>query len=227
MRKYIIETEVSEKYPAFNFYGVEISEVEVTKPLQFVTAQKKKIQTEFRSKYTESNISETSPIMAMRNLFELMGIDPNTEPTAVENLTRLLYKGGIPNINSVVDSCNIASIGTLMPIGVFNADSISGELVLRFSQEGEEYEPIGMPIQKLKSNILVLADEKGVIARPMYKDSTRTMIRLETKNLVVFTAQYPPITEENVKEALTLAVQIVTTSSKGTASTIFKLSPRE
>jgi len=57
---------------------------------------------------------------------------------------RVLLKGGLPSINSVVDSCNLASLQTLMPIGIFDADKTIGGFILDLSDAGEEYEPIGM-----------------------------------------------------------------------------------
>ncbi len=222
MRNFIISDEVKISYPEFSFWGVQTSQIEVTKPLQFVTAKKKQISSNFRTKYNVESISSVIQVKAVRDFFIKMGVNPDIEPTAVENLTRLIFKGGLPNINSVVDSCNLASIGTLMPIGAFDADQIHGDLLLRFSTEGEKYIPIGMEELTLKDGIIVLADDDGVIARPIYKDSIRTMITLETKSVYIFTAQYPPISDEDVIAALKLASEIVVASSKGIVGEVFK-----
>lgn len=222
MTKFVLGEDIKLKFPNFSFWGLPIENVEVTKPLQFVTSKKKKILSEFRTKYTSENIKSVPQVQAVRDLFEKIEVNPDEEPTAVENLTKLIYKGGLPNINSVVDSCNIASIGTLMPIGAFDSDQIIGDLQLRLSLNGEKYIPIGMEEITLKEGILVLADDKGVIARPIYKDSQRTMITLETKNVYIFTAQYPPITDTDVESAFNLAMEIVTTSCKGSAGQILE-----
>ena len=86
---------------------------------------------------------------------------------------------------------------------------------VKFTKEGEEYLPIGKEKEVLSEGILVMADNEGIISRPLYKDSQKTMITEETKNIYVFTAKYPPITEEHVKESLDIAKEIVTTSSCG------------
>jgi DNA/RNA-binding domain of Phe-tRNA-synthetase-like protein len=221
MSKFIIDDDVKTKLPNLSFWGIPITDVEVTKPLQFVKSKKKKVLSEFRNKYTLENIKSVPQVEAVRELFKMIGVDPDSEPTAVENLTVLVYKGGLPNINSVVDSCNIASLGTLMPIGAFDMDSIQGDLQLRLSSSGEKYSPIGMDDITLEDGILVLADDKGIIARPIYKDSKRTMITNQTKNVYIFTAQYPPITDNDVEFALNLAKDFVTTSSKGLAGEMF------
>jgi DNA/RNA-binding domain of Phe-tRNA-synthetase-like protein len=156
----------------------------------------------------------------MRDLFVAMGDDPEKNLTAVENLASLLLRGGLPSINSVVDSCNLASLQTLMPIGVFDSDKVMGTLVLDLSEPGEEYEPIGMEKEMLAEGLLILRDDEGVISRPMYKDSKKTMITEGTKSVYILTAQYLPILEVEAKKALEVAVDLVTTSSLGSAGAI-------
>ena len=151
-----------------------------------------------------------------------MGDDPDENMTAVENLGSLLLKGGLPSINSLVDSCNLASLQTLMPIGIFDADKTIGELMLDVSDAGEEYEPIGIDKEVLAEGLLVLRDNEGVISRPMYKDSKKTMITEETKTVYIITVQYFPISDDEPKRALEIAVDLVTTSSQGGAGDILR-----
>lgn len=128
---------------------------------------------------------------------------------------QICYTGGVPSINSIVDSCNLASLACQMPVGVFDIDQIEGNLILRLSKEGDTYEPIGRDEESLSDSVVVLADDKGIIARPMYKDSKRTMISHSTKNILIITVKYPSITDQDIKEVLDLATEIVIKSSQG------------
>ena len=144
MALFQVTKNVQKKYPQLNFYGVQVEELQTTKKLLYVKARKKRIQREFREMYNLENLKDVPQVKAIRDLFAAMKIDPGRNLTAVENLASLLLRGGLPSINSVVDSCNLASLQTLMPIGAFDADQVVGAVVLDLSFEGEDYDPIGM-----------------------------------------------------------------------------------
>lgn len=217
-----VKKRVRERYPQLNFYGVKVEDLQVTKKLLYVKARKKRIQKDFREKYDLDKLKKAPQVKAIRDLFVAMGDDPEENMTAVENLGALLLKGGLPSINSVVDSCNLASLQTLMPIGIYDADRIIKELVLDLSDAGEEYEPIGIEKEVLASGLLILRDHERVISRPMYKDSKKTMITEKTKNAYIITVQYFPISDDESKKALEIAADLVTTSSQGRAGEILK-----
>ena len=215
---------VCETYPQLNFYGVKVENLQVTEKLLYVKARKKKIQKDFREMYTLDNLKAASQVKAIRDLFVAMGSDPEKNLNAVENLAALLLKGGLPSINSVVDSCNLASLQTLMQIGVFDADKAIGAIVLDLSEAGEEYDAIGMEKEVLAEGLVILRDDEGVISRPMFKDSKKTMITEETKNVAIITVQYSPISDEEAAKALEVAIDLVTTSSQGRSGAIRKFS---
>lgn len=222
MALFRVTKRVREKYSQLNFYGVKVEDLQATKKLLYVNARKKRIQRDFREMYNLENLKEAPQVKAIRDLFIVMGDDPEVNMTAVENLGSLLLKGGLPSINSLVDSCNLASLQTLMPIGIFDADKTIRELMLDLSDAGEEYEPIGIDKEVLAEGLLVLRDDEGVISRPMYKDSKKTMITEETKNAYIITVQYFPISDDEPKRALEIAIDFVTTSSQGSAGDILK-----
>lgn len=222
MALFRVTKRVRGKYPQLNFYGVKVEDLQATKKLLYVKARKKQIQRDFREMYNLENLKEAPQVKAIRDLFVVMGDDPEENMTAVENLGSLLLKGGLPSINSLVDSCNLASLQTLMPIGIFDADKTIRELMLDLSDAGEEYEPIGIDKEVLAEGLLVLRDDEEIISRPMYKDSKKTMITEETKNAYIITVQYFPISDDEPKRALEIAVDLVTTSSQGSAGEILK-----
>ncbi|MBW2408775.1 MAG: hypothetical protein JRF72_03180 [Deltaproteobacteria bacterium] len=224
MARFKATTQVHEKHPGLNFYGVKVENLQVTDKLMYVKARKKKIQKDFREMYTLDNLKAAAPVKAIRDLFTAMGSDPEKNLNAVENLAALLLRGGLPSINSVVDACNLASLQTLMQIGVFDADKAIGSIVLDLSEAGEEYEAIGMEKEVLSQGLVVLRDDDSVISRPMFKDSKKTMITGETQNVYIITVQYAPISDEKAITALETAVDLVTTSSQGSAGAVQKFS---
>ena len=188
---------VREAFPGLNFYGVKIENLEITEKLLYVKARKKKIQKDFRESYTIDNLKEAYQVKAIRDLFVAMGENPDECLNAVENLAALLLRGGLPSINSAVDSCNLASLQTLMQIDVFDAGKVTGTVVLDLSEAGEAYEAIGMEKEVLTEGLVILRDDEGVISRPMFKDSKKTMITDSTQDVYIITVQYPPIKDED------------------------------
>lgn len=211
---------VREAFPGLNFYGVKIENLEITEKLLYVKARKKKIQKDFRESYTTENLKEAYQVKAIRDLFVAMGANPDECLNAVENLAALLLRRGLPSINSAVDSCNLASLQTLMQIGVFDAGKVTGTIVLDLSEAGEAYEAIGMEKEVLTEGLVILRDDESVISRPMFKDSKKTMITGSTQDIYIITVQYPPIKDEDAKKALEVALDLVTTSSHGCAGPI-------
>jgi DNA/RNA-binding domain of Phe-tRNA-synthetase-like protein len=70
----------------------------------------------------------------------------------------------------------------------------------------------------------VKVEELKVTKKLLYKDSQKTMVTEATKNVYILTVQYFPILEEDAKTALEAAVDLVTTSSQGSAEAIRKSS---
>lgn len=226
MARFKATKKVHAKYPGLNFYGVKVENLQVTTKLLYVKARKKKIQKDFRERYTLDSIKTAHQVKGIRDLFVAMGSDPEKNLNAVENLAALLFRGGLPSINSVVDSCNLASLQTLMQIGVFDADKIVGAVVLDLSEAGEAYEAIGMEKEVLTEGLVILRDDDGVISRPMFKDSKKTMITEDTKNVYIITVQHPPISDHDATRALEVAIDLVTTSSQGNAGAVQKFSEK-
>ena len=88
-------------------------------------------------------------------------------------------------INNVVDAGNLASIETLIPIGLYDLDKIVGQPVLRFARRDEEFIDITGRIRKIEPNTIVLADDVGLIHIFPHRDSVRTMIEWNTRRVLI------------------------------------------
>ena len=101
MALFQVTKRVREKYPALNFYGVKVEDLQATKKLMYVKARKKKIQKDFREMYDFETLKGVHQVKAIRDLFFAMGDDPEENLTAVENLASLVLTWGYctPNVN--------------------------------------------------------------------------------------------------------------------------------
>ncbi len=152
---------------------------------------------------------------AYRDFYWRIGIDPTKRRPSGEALVRRALKGGIPSINNVVDAGNIASMETLIPIGLYDIDRIKGDLKLRFASDNEQFLPIGGKEERLKENQIVLADDEKVLHVFPYRDSRETMITEKTRNVLVVACGVPNVEDVLVMEACRKAVGYIRTLAGG------------
>ena len=126
-------------------------------------------------------------IAAVRTMYKRVGIDPTKRRPSSEALLRRVRKGEpLPRINSMVDVCNWCSLECQLPYGLYDADRIEGDVVLRLGVEGESYAGIRKDDVHVGGRI-TLADRIGPFGNPT-SDSARTMVTTATRRglVVVF-----------------------------------------
>ncbi len=154
-----------------------------------------------------SRLKDDEVIRAYRAFFWKYKIDPTKTRPAGEALARRILRGGsIPLINPVVDSGNLASSITFVPIGLYDADKIPGDMVLRLSRGGEVFTPIGGGEKKLEKGIPILVSNTLVMHVYPHRDSVATMVTENTNRVLAIGAGVKGVPEERVLEALKLIV---------------------
>ena len=137
---------------------------------------------------------EIEGLAPARRLYRAFGIDPtSTRPSSEALLRRILQGKPFPSVNSAVEVCNLCSTSFLLPIGLYDAAKISGDVILRSGEPGESYPGI----RKDSVNVAgrpVLVDDLGPFGNPT-SDSLRTCVTEGTASLlmVIFApADYAP-----------------------------------
>ncbi|MEO9365640.1 MULTISPECIES: B3/4 domain-containing protein [Candidatus Nitrosocaldus] len=124
-------------------------------------------------------------VRALRDFYWRLGIDPTKVRPSSEALARRFLMGKMPRINNVVDAGNIASIETLVPIGIYDLAMVKGRLVLRRAISNEEFIDITGKASRLTGKEIVLADEQGVIHVFPHRDALRTSVKDYTSRILV------------------------------------------
>lgn len=127
-----------------------------------------------------------------RDLYRSFGMDPSRHRPSSEALLRRVLKGKqLYRINNVVDTCNLASLQFVLPIGMYDLAQVRGDVTLRTGREGEEYPGIRKGPVHLAGR-LGLFDAAGPFGSPT-SDSARTCTRETTTAIlavVMATAAY-------------------------------------
>lgn len=159
---------------------------------------------EVRRTLTFENLKDHPTIRAFRDFYWRLGIDPTkVRPSAEALLRRALRYGSIPLINNVVDLGNVVSMKTMIPIGIYDLDRASLPLTLRRAHEGETFYPIGGRPERLSCKEIVLVDSNNVVIHVFpHRDSVYTMVREDTKNILIVACGVNGVEESKVQEAV-------------------------
>ncbi len=128
-----------------------------------------------------------------RDLYKSFGMEPTRHRPSSEALLRRLLQGkGLYRLGNLVDTCNLASLTFLLPIGMYDLDKVRGDVVLRTGGPGEEYPGIRKGPVHLEGR-LGLFDDAGPFGSPT-SDSARTATDPGTRTVlavVMATGAYP------------------------------------
>jgi DNA/RNA-binding domain of Phe-tRNA-synthetase-like protein len=125
---------------------------------------------------------EIEGLAPARRLYRAFGIDPtSTRPSSEALLRRILQGKPFPSVNSAVEVCNLCSTSFLLPIGLYDAAKIRGDVSLRSGEPGESYPGIRKDAVNVAGRP-VLVDEEGPFGNPT-SDSLRTCVTEGTASL--------------------------------------------
>lgn len=117
--------------------------------------------------------SEIPGLEEGRRLYRSFGMDPSRHRPSSEALLRRILKGQqLYRISNLVDTCNLASLSFLLPIGMYDLPKIQGDVTLRTGSAGEQYPGIRKGPVNLAGR-LGLFDAEGPFGSPT-SDSART-----------------------------------------------------
>ncbi len=162
-----------------------------------------------RGRYSLEGLRVDPVVRAYRDFFWSIGVDPTKTRPSSEALVRRALRGRWPRVNPVVDAGNIASARTMVPIGVYDVERAVLPLRITASHGGEVFHPIGGGELVLREGLPVMVDSSGrVMHLYPHRDSVDTMVRPETRCVLVLAAGLVNVpwerTLEAVKETLRL-----------------------
>jgi len=204
-----------------------VREVKVKPTNAQADALRQAVIEEVRGRHELESLKDNPTVRAYRDLFWSLGIDPTkTRPSGEALLRRVLHGREIPKISTVVDSYNLASLKTIIPLSGFDLDTLHLPLRVRLSRQNEEFYGIGMkaPI-KLEKRMLVLADRERIVCIYPYRDAEATKITEKTRNVVIVGYGAPKVQKEELTRAVKTALSFILQTSGGKAETIRVFKP--
>ena len=207
----VIDQEIREKFPDLNAKTTIVDGVQIIREKSELEEFKQVVFAEIRGKYDLESLKNEVKMRKYRDFFWSVDIDPTKiRPASEALIRRILQEKPIPKINTAVDSYNLASIRSGVPLAAFDMDTINGKLHMRFSKEGELFLGIGMEKPKsLKGGEIVVSDDNKLVAIYPYRDSDDTKITLKTKKVLLMSCGVPGISDSELDQALEYAVEYI------------------
>ena len=128
-------------------------------------------------------VLESPQIEMTRRAFKVLGKDPARYRGSAEALLRRVVAGkSLPRINAVVDIINLVSVESRLPVGLYDAAHVRGDVVFRAGLAGETYKGIGKYDLNLEG-LPLFADDQGPHGSAT-SDSERTMVTSKTEGIL-------------------------------------------
>ncbi len=203
-----IHPEVIEKFPGIKTGYLILENISVEKSNSEIDQLKKLVSKTVKSRYaTKADIKSSNKLEGYRKIYRESGVDPRSRLNSSEAIIKRIVDGkGLYNINNIVDLYNVTSAEFELAMAAYDLDKITGDIVLRFGTSQDSITKIGeeQPTQ-VEEGELVYADDQGVICLDFnYRDSDRTKITVQARNIIVFVDGHAVISNTEIEDALSI-----------------------
>lgn len=183
MKKILIDPAYNEKLPSFKL-GIIKANVTCAPSTEALIAEMNALFERVAKQSKVEDISKYPEIVAGRAAYRAFGKDPTKYRLSAEKLLRRIIKGeGLDPINNIVDLSNMLSLSFKCPVGTFDFDKLSGEIILRAGLNGESYLSLGNQSLNIEG-LPVFADDGGPFGSTT-SDSARTAVDQDTKTILL------------------------------------------
>lgn len=205
-----INPRIKYRFPDLNIILTKINDVNITKENPRLEQLKKQVEYGINTNYKLETLKDIEIFRIYRDFFLNIKIDPTkTRPSTEALIRRVLGNNSLPNINTLVDTYNLASIITGVPLAAFDADTIQGNLEARFAEPNEKIYGIGMDKPVDLKDEVIITDSKKIISIYPYRDSEKTKIKESTKNILLMTCGAPTIQLDFLYKAEETAIKYI------------------
>lgn len=147
---------------------------------------------------------------AYRAFFHHIGLDPDDQPTPLEEIAlERMKRGRFRPTNTLDDALVIAAVETGVPLRAFDADRVEGRVGLRPSEPGEALE--GRPVE-LPAGTLVVADERRPLGVLFGETAERRGVGPGASRILLTALQLENVPEMAIEESFWIAASVLRSS---------------
>ncbi|MFJ7638821.1 B3/4 domain-containing protein [Peribacillus sp. NPDC097225] len=178
-----ISSNLASKVPDFKIGFITYENIEVGPSPQMVKGRLQLFQEALFFDLEEKELTDFPGIKEWREIFKMTGTNPSRYRPSVEALYRRVKKQNyLSPIHSAIDLNNFFSLLYEVPIGIYDADALSGDLSIKIGGSPDQYPGLNGRVNSME-NMIVSADGDGAFGSP-YVDSERTKVTEDTKHAI-------------------------------------------
>jgi DNA/RNA-binding domain of Phe-tRNA-synthetase-like protein len=191
-----VSEELKSLIPDFKIGVIHYHNITVSDSPQMLKGRLRLFQESIYFDLEEKSVTDLEGIAEWRKIFKTTGKDPNRYRPSVEALYRRIQKQNYIETNqSAIDINNFFSLQYQIPMGVYDASKITGNVTIRVGKQGEEYEGLNGRANSVEK-LIVSADTDGAFGSP-FVDSAITAVTLDTTSALQIVYLRPSLTLES------------------------------
>lgn len=182
---YKVENYIFEKVPNIVFGIIVAKNIKNSQTTNFDEHLLSKAEEKLQERLKNVDLKETFKLY--RTALQNVGINPNKFPNSVEAMSKRIIKGGkLPNINALVDLCNVVALNNLLCLGAHDLDDIKENLEVRRAKIGDKFLPFGLSNfeEVPKDEIVFTSGNKVQTRNCFHRQSELGKTRIESQNLI-------------------------------------------
>ncbi len=215
---FYISDDAKKKWPSLHVGFAIIKGVNIAKSDEKLENEKSLLLEKY-SELTTEQIGTFTEIQSYRKMYKEMGADWHSRrPSPEALLRRVAQKKPLYQVNTCVDAYNLIVMKYHVSAGAFDLDQMEFPSTLRLGREGDELLLLGdTEASKVKSGEIIYCDGKGPYNLDFnYRDSQRTAVTENTKNILINIDGVHIITRRQVERSLQEVIGMIQKYCGGT-----------
>ncbi|RLQ85011.1 phenylalanine--tRNA ligase beta subunit-related protein [Planomicrobium sp. Y74] len=211
-----VDPRISEILSDFKIGIIHYNNITVSDSPQMLKGRLQLFQEQLFFDLEDKELSDFPGLLEWKVNWKALGADPNRYRPSAEALFRRVKKQNyLTPVHSGVDMNNFLSLQYEIPLGLYDADKIEGDVTMTIGTENDQYEGINNRLNTL-ANILITKDQQGAFGSP-YVDSKRTAVTEQTTNALHVFYLRPSMDRDTALELLAAAANMFTGINGGEA----------
>lgn len=189
--RYVVAPEVWHSYPDLKTGLVMAAGVRNGDASPGVEALLADAEASLKAEVVPEALSQHPHVAAWRRAYSAFGVTPSQYRNAAEAVARhVLRRGSAPRVNAAVDLGNACSLRCLLPVAVWDVDSVDGDMIIRFARGDEPFTDLAsQDVSYPAPGEVIYGDDRRALSRRWnWRGALETVATPESAN-VLFTVE--------------------------------------
>ena len=212
-----VNPEITEIVPDFKIGIIHYNNITVSDSPQMLKGRLQLFQEQLFFDMDDKELTDFPGLLEWKLAWKALGGDPNRYRPSAEALYRRVRKQNyLATVNSAIDMNSFLSLQYEIPLGLYDAKKIEGDIEIALGTSDDCYEGLNNRDNTL-DKIIVTRDAQGAFGSP-YVDSKRTAVTEHTTEAIHVFYLRPSMDRDNALQLLTAAGNMFTGINGGEAT---------